>query len=273
MVFIELGVKCPFDTIGRTNWQLSAPDDLNLRRRKMTTPGPKQDLPPTDPNVTPESPPALSAGTLADGSATGVPEGSFGFWDAAGSFFSALITDSPVGLILIGVGLVGLAVAIGGAIYSHYSGALSPKQREALVDQNRDPNSEESLRAVRDASPTSTNTPVASPLYSAIVGTWQGRWCGLDTATLRISATGGLLAGTITAREMLMNQDVTSCEALDPKFTGQPQQLALGSPDFDGQILSFSVGSQRIQLQLSGNQLIGPSSGANSDPTIYRRVR
>ena len=90
------------------------------------TPGPNQNLPPTDPLVTPESPPPLSAGTLADGSATAVLEGALGFWDAAGSFFSALIADSPAALLLIAIGVVGVAVAIGGAIYSHYSAALSP---------------------------------------------------------------------------------------------------------------------------------------------------
>jgi hypothetical protein len=217
----------------------------------------------------------ISAGTSADGSATGVPQGDIGFLDAAGSFFSALITDAPAAAFLGGLVILAIVAALARGVYLYYSASQNATQATSVVDQNRDANSDDTLRSLRETGQANANNqPInGSSRYSMIVGTWQGQWCGLDTATLNLSVSGGSLIGTVTARELKMNQDVTSCAALEPTFTGEAQQFPVASPEFDGHILSFSVQSQQMQLQLSGNQLIGPSSGANADPTIYRKIR
>jgi hypothetical protein len=95
----------------------------------------------------------LTANTLADGAAEGVPLASIGYVDQAGTFFSALIGGMTTAqLVLAGIAILGVAVAIGAAVYYGMHGGLSSRQAEAVVDQNRDPNSEESLRGMREAS-------------------------------------------------------------------------------------------------------------------------
>ncbi len=117
----------------------------------------------------------------------------------------------------------------------------------------------------------------SNPLYSKVVGTWKGSWCGLEIGTLQISEAGGGLTGTMVMRELTMNQDASTCAALDPHFSGPPQQIRLNGIGFDGRTLWFSaaVGGQTaaIRLQYSGGELVMPSFTPGADPQIYRKVQ
>src|SRR5258708_27265400 len=101
-------------------------------------------------------------------------------------------------------------------------------------------------------------------LFGRIAGTWAGTWCGLNVGTLTLSTSGNALQGSITSREMVMNQDVTSCKALNPHFVGQPVTLSLRTLGFDGHVLfgsaSGSVDNQQkdvpLTLTLVGDTLV-----------------
>jgi hypothetical protein len=128
-------------------------------------------------------------------------------------------------------------------------------------------------------------------LYPAILGTWEGTYCGLKVGTLRLSAAGPVLTGTATSRSYMENQacDATkgdictgptpqmlSCEYLAPRFTGNPStQVSLTNVGFDGRVVWTTVASggknREIQLQLSGGTLISVKDGPDP-PTIYRRI-
>jgi hypothetical protein len=104
----------------------------------------------------------LTANTLAEGSATGVPESAY--VDEAGNFFLNLIGGmSTSALILTGMFVLGIVAAIAAAIYYGYQGGTNAKQAEAVVDQVRDPNSEESLRSLRNATQGAGATQAHTP--------------------------------------------------------------------------------------------------------------
>ena len=222
----------------------------------------------------------LPATILADGAETGVPEAAIGYVDAAGNFFSALIGGmSTSALILSGIVVVGIVVAVGAAIYYGYYGGLNSKQAEAVMDQVRDPNSEESLRGMRDA----TQTPAASPdatantqpsnprhevqesqgtvkgaqsgvhgqdnpgLHGMVVGTWTNhdKNCGIDVPAdvIRLSANGSALSGTLAVSFVKTVNDPTAdpCEGAAKLNDPNPTEtLTLKSVGFDGRILWFS---------------------------------
>ena len=224
--------------------------------------------------------------------------------------------------ILAGIGLLvlGAAALVGYAIYvGHYGG--TSKQIDAAVQASRDPNSDETLRSMREANaqessgsrkePVSTvptgaglhptvsltrslanyfdHGPTNPSLYSLVVGTWEGTYCGLAIATLRLAATGSVLNGTVSSRQFKENQacDPTegdictgqspaTCEYLAPQLLSDASHTSsLGSSGFDGHILwssvSASAGVPEVQLLYSSGELI-KASDRQEPPTIFRRV-
>jgi hypothetical protein len=119
-------------------------------------------------------------------------------------------------------------------------------------------------------------------LYPTVVGTWRGTWCGLATDSVKLMAIGPpahrVLVGTITTREVIMNQDVNTCEELEPRFSDNPPiSVPLKNAGFDGQVLratvTYSGQTVEYQLQLVGGKLIGPGGQPGSEPTVYVRVQ
>jgi hypothetical protein len=105
-----------------------------------------------------------AASTLADGAASGIPEASIGYLDAAGTFVSFLIGGMSTGaLVLSGGVLLGTVVAIGAAIHYGYVGGSSVKEAKAVLEGAEDSTSEDYLRALRDAAPATA----ASDQYEA----------------------------------------------------------------------------------------------------------
>jgi hypothetical protein len=110
----------------------------------------------------------LSATTLAEGSATGVPQEAIGYLGQAGVFFSALIGGLTGAQILAGIALLGSLMGGGLAVYlyAHHT-VLSPKQVNSLSNLSIAPNSDETLRELahqnRDAQPSQAASDEVTP--------------------------------------------------------------------------------------------------------------
>jgi hypothetical protein len=84
------------------------------------------------------------------------------------------------------------------------------------------------------------------------------------------------LGGTVTARTLLMNQDLTTCESLQPRFSkDKPITLPVSSVAFDGKTIKISLNlggrAHDLYLQLSGQTLVGEGQSPGSEPTVFRR--
>lgn len=219
----------------------------------------------------------LSASTLADGAATGVPAAEIGYVDAAGTFFSGLIGGMSAGaLILAGVVVVGIAAAIAAAVYYGYHGGLNSKQATAAVDQVRNPNSDETLQSLREANQNSSPTQASgAPKASAhtapapprqmssttppnnllVAGTWLGTYsCGLKAVVLELSTNGARLNAKLTGFGYPVDNPNgptapgyygITCEEVDPsdfnRSNDYAQQLPVASAAFDGSTVTLQI--------------------------------
>src|SRR3972149_7854725 len=80
-----------------------------------------------------------STSTLAPGATTGVPAATFGFVDAAGTFFPGLVAAAGGPWMLAGAVLLAGALLVGvvAAVYNYRYGGLTPEQTQVLADMTR----------------------------------------------------------------------------------------------------------------------------------------
>jgi len=120
-----------------------------------------------------------------------------------------------------------------------------------------------------DESP-SRHGPTNPALFSQIIGTWQDKRCGMDINSIRLSSSGGRLTGQFTAHPV--RGDVRSCSIT----LGEPTQLQLVNPGFDGKVLWFFLDNKgdkpEIRLLLSGKTLMFENEKGSPNPILYRKI-
>ncbi len=138
---------------------------------------------------------------------------------------------------------------------------------------------ERGARAARDIQEQQATKSSAASL--PILGTWKASWCGLDVSTLRITATDGVLGGTMIANEYVANQAATGCAAQNPHLTGKHSEFPLSGLSFDGQTLRLTVASgtasgeaqtQSVQLRLSNDTLVVIADQPGQEPRVFKRA-